>query len=226
MKTKLFKLIKLLIGFMLCAVGIVLTINANLGLSPWDVLHEGISKTTGITMGNANILVSAIILALNIFWGENLGWGTILNMIIIGRLIDIIMLNHLILIANNFVSGILMLVIGMIFLSVGCYLYIGVGLGSGARDGMMVVLQKRSGKPIKIVRGFLEIGAVIIGFLLGGTIGIGTIITSIGLGYCMQFIFKTLNFNVAGVNHRYIKEDMKTLISFFYKHADKIKVYK
>lgn len=226
MRTKLFKLIKLLIGFIFCAVGIVLTINANLGLSPWDVLHEGISKTIGITMGNANILVSAIVLALNIFWGENLGWGTILNIIIIGRLIDIILLNHLIPLANNFVLGILMLVIGMLLLSVGCYLYIGVGLGSGARDGMMVALQKRSGRPIKIVRGFLEIGVVIIGFLLGGTIGVGTIITSIGLGYCMQFIFKAFNFNVVGVNHRYIKEDIKILISLFCKCNDKIKFYK
>ncbi|MCR8746245.1 YczE/YyaS/YitT family protein [Romboutsia lituseburensis] len=226
MKTKLFKLTKLLIGFILCAAGIVLTINAKLGLSPWDVLHEGISKTAGITMGNANILVSTIVLALNVFWGENLGWGTILNMIIIGRLIDIIMLNRLIPVANNFISGILMLIIGMLLLSIGCYLYIGVGLGSGARDGMMVALQKKSGKPIRIVRGFLEIGVVIIGVLLGGTIGIGTIITSIGLGYCMQFIFKAFNFNVVDVNHRYIKEDIKNLNSFFYKKTDKIKVSK
>ncbi|WP_278683589.1 YczE/YyaS/YitT family protein [Paraclostridium bifermentans] len=160
MRTKLFKLIKLMIGFIFCAVGIVLTINANLGLSPWDVLHEGISKTTGITMGNANILVSAIVLALNVFWGENLGLGTIINMVIIGRLIDIIMLNNLIPVANNFGMGILMIVIGMILLSVGCYLYIRVGIGSGARDGMMVALQKRSGRSIRVVRGFLEIGVV------------------------------------------------------------------
>ncbi|GAA0092048.1 membrane protein [Paraclostridium bifermentans] len=217
MKTKLFKIIKLMIGFVFCAVGIVLTINANLGLSPWDVLHEGISKTTGITMGNANILVSAIVLVLNVFLGERLGLGTLLNMVIIGRLIDIIMLNDLIHMSNDFVSGILMLIIGMIILSIGCYLYIGVGLGSGARDGMMVALQKRSGRPIRVVRGSLEIGAVVIGFLLGGTIGIGTIITSIGLGYCMQFIFKIFNFNVVSVNHRYIKEEIKSLNSFFYK---------
>lgn len=217
MKTKLFKIIKLMIGFVFCAVGIVLTINANLGLSPWDVLHEGISKTTGITMGNANILVSAIVLVLNVFLGERLGLGTLLNMVIIGRLIDIIMLNDLIHMANDFVSGILMLIIGMIILSIGCYLYIGVGLGSGARDGMMVALQKRTGRPIRVVRGSLEIGAVVIGFLLGGTIGIGTIITSIGLGYCMQFIFKIFNFNVVSVNHRYIKEEIKSLNSFFYK---------
>lgn len=217
MKTKLFKIIKLMIGFVFCAVGIVLTINANLGLYPWDVLHEGISKTTGITMGNANILVSAIVLVLNVFLGERLGLGTLLNMVIIGRLIDIIMLNDLIHMANDFVSGILMLIIGMIILSIGCYLYIGVGLGSGARDGMMVALQKRSGRPIRVVRGSLEIGAVVIGFLLGGTIGIGTIITSIGLGYCMQFIFKIFNFNVVSVKHRYIKEEIKSLNSFFYK---------
>ncbi|EQK41259.1 hypothetical protein C672_3000 [[Clostridium] bifermentans ATCC 638] len=119
-----------------------------------------------------------------------------------------------------------MIVIGMILLSVGCYLYIGVGIGSGARDGMMVALQKRSGRSIRVLRGFLEIGVVIIGFLLGRTIGIGTIITSIGLGYCMQFIFKIFNFNVVSVNHRYIKEDIKSLNPFFYKQSYKINVYK
>lgn len=214
MKVKLFKFIRLVIGFMFCSIGIVLTINANLGLSPWDVLFQGISKTTGITMGNASILISAIIISLNVLFGESVGWGTILNMLMIGKLMDVIMLNNLIPISNDFGSGVLMLVIGMILLSIGCYLYISVGLGSGARDGMMVVLQKKTGKPIKVVRGCLEIGAVIIGFLLGGTVGIGTIITSVGLGYCMQFTFNAFNFDVVGVSHRYIKEDFKYFNSY------------
>ena len=122
---------------------------------------------------------------------------------------DILILNNLIPIATSFSSGILMIFLGMILMSVGCYLYIGAGVGSGARDGMMVAIQKRSGKSIRIVRSIIEVGVLIIGFLLGGTVGIGTVISSIGLGYCIQFIFKIFKFNVADVSHRYITDDIK-----------------
>lgn len=137
MKINVVRLIRLMVGLMFCALGIVLMINANLGLSPWDVLHEGISKSIGITMGQASILISAIVIILDIFLGEKLGLGTILNVITIGWFMDILMLNNIIPVANTFSLGILMTFLGMILMSVGCYLYIGSELGSGARDGMI-----------------------------------------------------------------------------------------
>ncbi|MGL5754710.1 MAG: YczE/YyaS/YitT family protein [Paraclostridium sp.] len=214
MKTKLLKFIRLMSGFVFCALGIVLMINANLGLAPWDVLHEGISKITGMTMGQSSILVGITVIAMDIFLGENLGWGTILNMVTIGWFMDILILNNLIPIANSISLGILMIALGMILMSIGCYLYIGAGVGSGARDGMMVAIQKRSGKSIRMVRNIIEVGVLIIGFLLGGTVGIGTVISSIGLGYCIQFIFKLFKFNVSDVSHRYIIDDIKSLKKF------------
>ncbi|WP_270648168.1 YczE/YyaS/YitT family protein [Paeniclostridium hominis] len=213
MKINVVRLIRLMVGLMFCALGIVLMINANLGLSPWDVLHEGISKSIGITMGQASILISAIVIILDIFLGEKLGLGTILNVITIGWFMDILMLNNIIPVANTFSLGILMTFLGMILMSVGCYLYIGSGLGSGARDGMMVALQKRTGKPISVVRGGLEVGVLITGFLLGGTVGVGTIISSIGLGYCIQLVFKILKFDVSNVDHIYIMDSIKYIKS-------------
>lgn len=209
MKIKLQKFIRLMSGLIICALGIVLMINANLGLSPWDVLHEGISKTIGITMGQASIVIGIIVITLDVFLGENLGFGTILNMLTIGWFMDIFLLNNIIPIASSFSLGILMIFLGMILMSVGCYLYIGAGLGSGARDGMMVALQKRTGKSIRLVRGTIEVGVLVIGFLLGGRVGIGTVISSIGLGYCIQFVFRLFKFDVAGVSHRYIIDDIK-----------------
>lgn len=205
------KLIRLMIGFIFCAFGIVLSINANLGLAPWDVLHQGVSKLTGITMGQASIIIGIIVILADIILGENLGWGTILNMIIIGWLMDLFMFSGLIPQANNLLMGIIMIIAGMISMGIGCYLYIGAGLGSGARDGMMVAIQKRTSKPVSLVRMSIEICALIIGYMLGGTVGIGTIISGVGLGYCIQIVFKTLKFNVAGVTHRYIHNDIKLI---------------
>lgn len=93
-------------------------------------------------MGESSILVGITVITMDIFLGENLGWGTILNMTTIGWFMDILILNNLIPIANSFSLGILMIALGMISMSIGCYLYIGAGVGSGARDGMMVATQK------------------------------------------------------------------------------------
>lgn len=205
------KLIRLIVGFVFCALGIVFTINANLGLAPWDVLHQGISNLTDITMGQASIIIGIIVIIADMLLGESLGWGTILNMLLIGWLMDIFMFSNLIPEADSLIFGIIMIFIGMILMGIGCYLYIGAGMGSGARDGMMVALQKRSSKPVSVVRMTIEICALIIGYLLGGTVGIGTVISGLGLGYCIQLVFKVVKFNVSEVQHRYIHHDIKLI---------------
>ncbi|MEG2338696.1 MAG: hypothetical protein RSB66_06405 [Clostridium sp.] len=208
MKSILIKFVKLIIGFCFCALGIVLTINANLGLSPWDVLHEGIYNITGMTMGKASIAVGTIVVIVNIVLHENLGWGTIINMVLVGILMDVLMLNHLVPIANSFIMGIIMMFLGMFLLGVGCVLYLGSGLGSGPRDGMMVAIQKKTGKSLTLIRGSMEVFALIVGYFLGGTVGIGTIISAIGLGYCIDLAFKIFKFDATKVQHRYIVDDI------------------
>ena len=198
-----------MIGFCFCAVGIVLMINAQLGLSPWDVLHQGISKITNITMGQASITIGIIVVLIDIILGENLGWGTILNMIVVGLLMDVLMLNNLIPLASSFSIGILMMCIGMFSMSVGCVLYLGAGLGSGPRDGMMVAIQKKTGKTIRFIRTIMEVGVLIVGYLLGGTVGVGTLISALGLGYFMQFTFKICKFDTSKVQHRFIIDDIR-----------------
>lgn len=212
--------VRLFIGLFVCAVGIVLTINSNLGLAPWDVLHEGLSKNINITMGQASMIVGIIFVVLGIIVGENIGWGTILNMIFVGVFIDLLMINNIIPKANNILSGTIMIILGMFILGIGCVLYIGAGIGSGPRDGIMIALHKKTNKSIRLIRTIMELGALTLGYLLGGTVGIGTIINGIGLGYIMQFSFKICNFNTAIVKHRYVIDDINYIKKKFIKSKD------
>ena len=208
MKKMIFAFLRLFVGYFVCAIGMVMTINANLGFAPWDVLHQGIGNVTGLTIGKASIVLGFLIVIIDIFFGENIGWGTIFNMIFIGVFVDIIMINKLIPTFDSFIPSLLMMFLGMLILGYGCYIYIGAGLGAGPRDGLMVALTKKTKKSVRFVKNSIEILAVIIGYFLGGSVGIGTAIMSILGGYFFQFAFKTVNFNLSELNHRYIMDDI------------------
>lgn len=208
-KRILLKLIKLFSGFFVMALGTVMTVNADLGLSPWDVLNQGLSNVLGITLGQASISVGAIIIILDIIFGERIGWGTILNMIFFGTFIDLLMLNNLVPTFEGLLPRIIMIVLGLFVMGFGTYLYISAELASGPRDGLMIALVKRTKKSVRLIKNSQEIVAVIIGFLLGGKVGVGTVIMSFLGGYLMQFDFKLLKFDIDEVNHRFIDEDIK-----------------
>lgn len=201
--------IRLFIGYFVCALGMVMTMNANIGFAPWDVFHQGIGNVTGLTIGKANIILGFTIILIDIFLGENIGWGTLFNMIFIGVFIDILMLNNLIPVFNSFIPSLLMLLLGVLTLGYGVFMYIGAGFGAGPRDALMVALTKRTGKSVRFVKNTVEILALTIGYFLGGSVGIGTVILAISGGYFFQFAFKTMNFNVAEVKHRLIIDDIK-----------------
>ncbi|MEW9094934.1 MAG: hypothetical protein AB2417_07590 [Clostridiaceae bacterium] len=216
MKKVIVILVKLFTGFFLCATGIVMTINANLGLSPWDVLHQGISKIANITMGKGSITVGIIIVILDSILGEKIGWGTILNMIVIGFFMDFLMLNNIIPVFNNLLLNVIMMFLGMIVIGIGTYFYISVGLGSGPRDGLMVALTKKTHKSVRLIRSSIELGALIAGYILGGHVGLGTFIMAISLGHFIQFAFKLFKFDVSTIQHRFIDDDIKLLKERFF----------
>lgn len=203
------RIIKLFFGLFLYATGIVLTINANIGLSPWDVFHQGLSNTIGITMGQASIIGGFTIIIYNAFAGEKIGWGTVSNMIFIGIFVDILMLNRLIPTFHNIILQVIMMCLGMLVIGAATYFYISVGLGSGPRDGLMIALTKKTNRSVRFIRSCIEITVVVLGFLLGGSFGIGTLIMAFAMGPCVQFAFKLFKFNVKGVKHRFIDEDIK-----------------
>ena len=217
MKSIYLKVIRLFIGYFVCAVGMVMTINAQLGALPWDVLHQGIGNVTGLTVGKANIIVGFIIIILDILFGEDIGWGTVFNMIFIGVFMDLLMINKLVPIFNSFIPSFIMMLLGLLILGYGVFIYIGAGFGAGPRDGLMVALTKRFNKSVRFIKNSIEILVLIVGYLLGGNLGIGTAILSILGGYFFQFAFKTVNFDVGEVEHRFIRDDINYITERFFK---------
>ena len=204
MKSKIYKFFRLIAGFIFCASSTIFMLNSNLGLSPWDVFHQGLSRITGITIGQANIIIGVLFVIVGMCFGQKLGIGTILNMLLIGQFIDLIMYLNIIPVASNMITGIIMMIIGMLLMGYGCYLYISSGLGCGPRDGVMLVLNELLKKPIKYIRAGMEILVLILGIILGGTVGLGTIISAVFLGYSIQLVFRLRNFDASKVEHKSI----------------------
>jgi uncharacterized protein len=208
LKKLILKMLRLFTGLFLYAVGIVMTINANLGLSPWDVFHQGLSKNIDITMGQASIFMGILIVIANYIFGEKIGWGTLSNMLFIGIFMDVLMLNNIIPTFENIILKIIMMLLGMFVIGTASFLYISSGLGSGPRDGLMIALTKRTGKSVRFIRNCIEITVLIIGIALGGTVGIGTPIMAFAVGPVVQFAFKVYKFEVGKVKHRFIDQDI------------------
>lgn len=201
MKQFYIRLLRLLWGLFLYAIGIVVTLNAQIGYAPWEVLHVGIAKTTGISIGTASILAGIIIGIIAVLLGEKLGLGTILNMILIGVFLDLILKLHIIPMANNFIYGIIMLVMGLFIIALASYFYIGAAFGAGPRDSLMVALTRKTRLPVGVCRGTIELLAVFAGWRLGGMFGIGTIMSAFAIGFCVQITFKLLKFDTTEIEH-------------------------
>ena len=212
MKNIVLKILILLIGYFLYALGIVMTINAQQGLGPWGVFHQGLSSQLNITFGIAVSIVGAVIVFLDFILGERIGWGTIGNVIFIGTFIDLITDIKLVPVFENTFLSYLMMFIGMFTISLAAYFYLSARLGAGPRDGLMIALTKLANKPVGLIRSAIEVTVLVAGYLLGGSVGWGTLIMSLGLGFFFQITFKMFNFNVKKVEHKYIDQDFALLI--------------
>jgi uncharacterized protein len=205
------RLLRLIFGLFLYALGIVITLKAHVGYAPWDVLHVGLAKTTGMTIGVASILVGILIVAVAFLLGEKLGLGTLLNMILIGVFLDLILKLNLIPVMDNFVWGVIMLIVGLFVISLATYFYIGSGFGAGPRDSLMVSLARKTKLPIGFCRGSIEVIAVAVGWQLGGMAGIGTVVAALAIGFCIQITFRILKFDAKKVDHQTVVETYKAL---------------
>jgi len=199
------KITQLLMGLFVYALGIVLTLQANMGVTPWNTFHLGVSMKTGMTIGTTISVTGLVIIIFNIFAKEKIGVGTILNMWLIGVFVDLLLNINVIPKATTLMGGLVLIFSGMIVIAVASWLYIGAGLGAGPRDGLMVAFMKWTGKPVGIVRPSIEITVLLIGILLGGEIGIGTPLIALTLGPICQIVFKIVGFDVKGIQHKYIE---------------------
>ncbi len=188
------RLINMMIGLVLYALGIVMTIKANVGYAPWEVFHVGLAQTTGLTIGLISIIAGIVIIIVVTALGETLGFGSIASMVLTGVFLDIIMILDIIPTADNFVTGIVMLIIGMFIIAFGSYFYIKAAFGVGPRDNLMVVLARKTKMPVGVCRGLVELSVTLIGWLFGGMVGIGTVIAFVAIGGCVQVVFSALKF--------------------------------
>jgi len=185
------RLIILICGLFLAATGIVCTYHSDLGLGPWDVLHQGISYHTPLSFGTANIVVGVIIVLLSLLLKVYPGVGTLLNMALIGIFVDWqLHLNWLSDLSElPLLLRLLVDMIGVLLMGLGTALYIAPRMGAGPRDGLMLRLHILTKVRISIVRATLECSVLIIGFLLGGAVGIGTLIFAFGIGPAVEISF-------------------------------------
>lgn len=181
---------RLLVGLVLCGVGIAAMVAADLGLGPWDVLHQGISQLTGIPIGTVGILVGLVVLLLWLPLPERPGSGTVANVIVIGLVIDAVLL----VLDTPAAMGwrIALLVSGPVLFGIGSGFYIGARLGPGPRDGLMTGLARHHGWSVGPVRTGIELTVLALGWLLGGTAGIGTVLFALAIGPLVQFFLPRL----------------------------------
>ncbi len=185
----------LVLGLFFCAVGILCFLEAKLGLPPWDVLHQGIARNTPLSFGAANETVGLIVVVIGWRLGARIGIGTLANALLIGAFI--ILIQHLN-VLQRFASAplgarIVLLAAGLACFGVGTALYIGADLGAGPRDSLMLVGARRSGVRVGLVRAALELSVLGVGFALGGTVGIGTLVFALGIGPAVELAFHAVS---------------------------------
>jgi len=193
------KLARCITGLAFFGFGITLFLRANLGLAPWDIFHKGLSKKLDISIGLVIVGVGLLLLLLWIPLRQRPGVGTILNALEIGFVVNLT--KPLVGEPDQLVMRTLMVIAGVLVIALGSALYIGAGLGSGPRDGLMLGLSKRSiaGRQISIrlARTVIELTVMVAGLFLGGSIGIGTLIFMFGIGPLVQLILPRFEMRLA-----------------------------
>ena len=170
-------------GLMLFGLGEGLLIVSFTGASPWSVLAQGISLNVNLSIGILTFLISVAVLILWIPLGQKPGIATILNALIIAVMIDLCI--KFVPTPSNYYNQLILAMASVITVGIGGGIYLVSNLGAGPRDGLMVGLQKKTNLPIALVRGTLEITVVSIGWYLGGTVGVGTLLFAFGIGPCV-----------------------------------------
>ena len=191
------RLPRLLLGIFVLAPGISLVIEAHLGVSPYDVLHQGLSDLTGLSFGSVVVLLGLLILTVWIPLGQRFGIGTVINTLSVGFIVD----GFLHLLPNAHALGLrwVMLLGGIVVSALGMGLYIGAGLGPGPRDGLMTGIAAK-GYPLWAVRTVLELTALGTGYALGGDVGVGTMLFAFGIGPLGHWFLQRFHLGVGGTD--------------------------
>ena len=194
--------------------GIYLTIQANIGAAPWDVLSLGLSRTLGILYGSASIAVSLTILLIDVLLREPIGIAMFIDAVVVGKSVDFFNWLHPVAPCQSLRSAIPMMIVGLFIIAYTQYTYMVASLGCGPRDTLLVGLARRAPRvPIGAMSIALLSTATLLGWLLGGPVGLGTLICAFGAGPIMQFAFRTVRFDATGIRHQNLRDSLRVLLS-------------
>ena len=193
--------------------GIYLTIQANLGAAPWDVLSLGLSKTLGILYGTASVAVSLTILGIDVLMKEPVGIAMFIDAFVVGKSVDFFNWLGVVPPCSSLWTGVPVMFLGLVILAYTQFTYMLAALGCGPRDTLLVGLAKRLRKmPIGAVSVALLSLATLVGWLLGGPVGIGTLVCAFGTGPVMQLAFRSVRFDATKLTHQSVTDSMKVFL--------------
>jgi uncharacterized membrane protein YczE len=174
------RLTQLYVGLVLFGVSMALLVESRLGVMPWDVLHQGLARRTGLTLGTTTVIVGVVVLLMWVPLRERPGLGTVSNVLVIGVSVDA----ALALLATPDAVWVraALAVAGVVLNAVATAMYIGARFGAGPRDGLMTGLVRRTGASVRLVKTSIEVGVVAVGWLLGGTVGVATVLFALTVG--------------------------------------------
>lgn len=174
------RLVQLYAGLVTFALGEAMVVQAHLGILPWDVLHQGLVHQLGLTIGQWSVIVGAVVLLAWLPLRERPGLGTVSNVFVIGFCLDVFI--AWLPVAHALPARVLLLLGGILLNGVATAAYIGARLGPGPRDGLMTGLVRRTGGSVRVVRTSIEVAVVVVGWLLGGNLGLGTVLFAVAIG--------------------------------------------
>ena len=180
------RLAQLYAGLALYGLSMALLVRAGLGVMPWDVLHQGISRTVGGSLGAVSIVVGALVLLLWVPLRQRPGVGTVSNVVVIGLAVDASL--AVLPAVDAMAARVVLVALGIVLNAVATAAYIGVRLGPGPRDGLMTGLVRRTGGSVRLVRTGIEVAVVAGGWLLGGTLGVATVLYALAIGPLVQLL--------------------------------------
>lgn len=194
-------------GLLVFSFGVHLTIFANIGVAPWDCLGMGIATHTPLNYGLAMTCTSVVILFIDLAMHERIGYGTIIDALLTGNFVQFFNDLNPLPLNDNLWAGIILMLVGFVFMAVGMWIYMRAAQGCGPRDALLVGLGKRFPKvPIGVVQIVLWVAVTAVGWLLGGPVGVGTLLSAFGAGAVTQLVYHVLHFEPRDVEHRDVIE--------------------
>ncbi len=194
--------------------GVYLTIQANLGAAPWDVLNLGLSRTAGILYGTASIAVSVTILVIDILLREPIGIAMFIDAVVVGKAVDFFNWIDAVPACDSLWRAIPVMLTGLVIIAFTQYTYMLASLGCGPRDTLLVGLARRLKRlPIGAVSVALLSSATLIGWLLGGPVGVGTLICAFVTGPIMQGIFRIVSFDATNIRHQRLRDSLRAALA-------------